>query len=97
MDIKDLGAVNPLQPRKISGQNDRPQEARKAQAPQDRVDLSPEARLLSKASKLVEQTAEVRQQRVEEIRSQLASGEFQVDAQAIAKALLRGEIIDGII
>lgn len=95
MDIKNLGGVNPLQPRKIPGDADKAQEPKKAQGPQDRVDLSPEARLLSRASKLVDQTSEVRQQRVNEIQTQIAQGDFQVDAQAIAKALLRGEIVDG--
>ena len=97
MDIKNLGGVNPLQPRKIPGEADRAQEPKKAQGPQDRVDLSPEARLLSRASKLVDQTAEVRQQRVNEVLTQIAEGNFEVNTQAIAKALLRGEIVDGTI
>lgn len=54
----------------------------------DIIDLSPQARLMHKASEVVYQTPEVRPEKVAALREALQQGTYQVDSQKVANRLI---------
>lgn len=61
-------------------------------APQgDRVSLSPEARLHTTAHAEASNAPDVRQEKVNDLKERVASGEYRPDSKNIAKKLLQSE------
>jgi negative regulator of flagellin synthesis FlgM len=55
----------------------------------DSVSLSDSALSLSRASKAVSHTSDVRQDRVAALKASIASGTYSVDSRSLAKSMLR--------
>lgn len=62
--------------------------AQETPAERDRVSVSEEARTLSRLRAEVGDIRGIRTERVEEIRTRIARGEFRVDLRAVARKLL---------
>jgi flagellar biosynthesis anti-sigma factor FlgM len=70
-------------------QHERTQQAKRATpASQDRVEVSPDARLLDAAVRAVGQAPDVRQDVVERARQKLAAGEVGRDVNALADKII---------
>ena len=96
MDIKDVGSVGPSYPPRVPGDS-RKREVGAPQANTDRLELSDRAQLAGQAQALFSRSAEVREAKVSELKALIDSGRFQLDAARIARALLKGELIDRIV
>jgi negative regulator of flagellin synthesis FlgM len=59
---------------------------------EDKVQLSHEALLRGTARSTAMQTEDVRAERVEELKAQVAGGTYKIDARTIAAKLLREEV-----
>lgn len=57
----------------------------------DTISVSRDALLLTEARRTAQSTPDVRADRVDELRAQVASGTYTVDAKAIAESLVREE------
>ncbi|CAK7049235.1 MAG: hypothetical protein DELT_00965 [Desulfovibrio sp.] len=57
----------------------------------DRVSLSPEAKLRTEAYTTAMNAPDVRQEKIDALKAQVASGEYQPDSKAIASKLLAEE------
>ena len=57
----------------------------------DTISVSRDALLLTEARRTAQNTPDVRADRVEELRAQVANGTYNIDAQAIAESLVREE------
>lgn len=66
-------------------------ETNNAPAKGDRVSLSPEAKLRTEAYSAAMNAPEVRQAKVDAIKSRVDSGEYQVDSRKVAEKLLQEE------
>ena len=62
-----------------------------AKADGDSVKLSQQARLLMEASREAQSAPDVRQDKVEALRRQIADGTYQVDSRLLAENLIREE------
>lgn len=62
--------------------------ADEAQSPSDAITISSEGQELQRAIKAAQQTDEVRSERVDQIRTQLRTGSYLLDPQAIANRML---------
>ena len=60
----------------------------------DRIELSVRSREIQHLDKLIESTPDVREARVEQIRSAVINGTYNVKAEKIAEKLIGGKIID---
>jgi flagellar biosynthesis anti-sigma factor FlgM len=54
----------------------------------DRVTISPEAREYARISRIVDEDEAARKARVDEIKSRVNSGDYQVSSDAVARAIL---------
>lgn len=66
-------------------------ETKNAPAKGDRVSLSPEAKLRTEAYSAAMSAPEVRQAKVDAIKSRVDSGEYQMDSRKVAEKLLQEE------
>lgn len=62
-------------------------------ASEDSVQLSQSAQQLDSIKQIIDQTPEIDQKRVDEVKQALASGELEIDANALAKKMLEIESI----
>ncbi len=68
-----------------------PREAEKGEGiHKDEALLSPEARLLQRVRQAIEETPDVREDRVAALRQQIQDGTYQIDMEALIDALLGG-------
>ena len=89
--IDEAGSTSPVSPDKGKGQG----AAGGREATGDTVELTSSARLLERLEKSLESLPAVDSQRVEEIRSAIENGDYEIDAQAIADAMIRFERLLG--
>ena len=57
----------------------------------DRVELSPEARQIAGLAEAADRLPDVRQEKVQLLRREIAAGTYQVDAKTVARAILEFE------
>jgi flagellar biosynthesis anti-sigma factor FlgM len=57
-----------------------------------KVDISREARELQRIAELARQGDELRAERVKQLKESIAKGEYAVDAEEIAKSIIRSEV-----
>jgi negative regulator of flagellin synthesis FlgM len=78
--------------RKVSGDAGASQAAAKGQAStSDTVELTSSAKLLERLEKTLASLPAVDSSRVEEVKAAIENGEYEIDADAIADALIRFE------
>ncbi|MDO3412086.1 flagellar biosynthesis anti-sigma factor FlgM [Saccharibacillus sp. CPCC 101409] len=82
-DTSRIGAVNPYQ---RTNEAQRTQETKKPEARKDEVTISPEAMQMLQAANKTTDTD--RTARIQELKQQVASGTYSVDANKIAEKLL---------
>jgi negative regulator of flagellin synthesis FlgM len=85
--IKNIDARKRLKP-------DVSPSASAGQAEGDKVELSARAKQVQAASKLAQAFPDVREDRVAEIRNQIESGTYRIDAGKIAAAMLKEALSD---
>ena len=92
----DGGQISPLSVyRKQTelAQQEKPREA--AAAPEsrgDRVSLSDDARIMAEAKRTAQETSDIRQDKVAELKAQVESGTYTVDSRKVAAAMLREDM-----
>ena len=59
-------------------------------AGKDKASLSDDARILAKSRTALEETPDIRADRVEQLRQQITAGEYQIPVQDLATRLLAG-------
>ncbi len=95
-----LVALNPsVQRLDTQQQNQRPQKTG-AESPSpslDRIELSTRSREIQHIDELIRSTSDIRESRVEQIRSAIQSGTYNVKAEQIADKILGGNVIDEIL
>jgi len=78
--------------RKVSGDSGASQGASQAPAPtSDTVELTSSAKLLERLEKTLASLPAVDSKRVEEVKAAIENGEYEIDADAIADAMIRFE------
>ena len=60
----------------------------------DKVELSPQAKQIQEAKKLIKGIPEVQQHKIDEIKQQIEKGTYRVDGQQIAVNMLKDALID---
>ena len=96
MDIKDIHSGGPTKPessRDVRGTVPSPPPGPAADQPVDRVTMSDQAQALQKARLAALAVPEVRMDRVEALRRQLAAGKLKPDPHRIAQALLSQGVV----
>ncbi|MBA2848829.1 flagellar biosynthesis anti-sigma factor FlgM [Thermosulfuriphilus ammonigenes] len=86
-----LGQTNPLEQSRQAQETAQTQKAQEAQSqpPQgDRVDLSQTSKDLKKVQAVLENTPDVRADKVRAIKEQIETGTYQVDSKKVAQAML---------
>ena len=85
-----LNSINPIVPREqINGKEENGGQAVKVQAPlQDRVELSTRKVEIEKLVKVVEAMPEVRTERVNALKQQIAEGSYNIDGVKVAEKML---------
>jgi len=71
-----------------------PREAPKGGLSEDKVALSPEAKQIQEAKKLLDSLPDVREEKVAEIREQIENGTYSVDSEKIAFKMIRESILN---
>lgn len=75
--------------RDASGAQDRAAAPTGESAPVDKVVLSPKAREIQEARKLLDEVPDVNEPRVNELRLEVETGVYQIDGSRIAERMLR--------
>jgi negative regulator of flagellin synthesis FlgM len=70
---------------------------RKSTVQQDVVQLSAEAKKLQEAQQLIKAVPEVREAKVDEIRSQIENGTYRVEGKKIAFNMIKKSLIDEVL
>jgi flagellar biosynthesis anti-sigma factor FlgM len=60
----------------------------------DRVALSPEAKVMQKAIKVLEALPDVREEKVAQIKERIAEGSYQVDGKKIAEKMIKESVVN---
>ena len=95
-----LVALNPnVQRLDAQQQSQRPQKtAEESSSPNlDRIELSTRSREIQHIEELIRSTPDIREARVEQIRSAIQGGTYNVKAEQIADKILGGNVIDEIL
>lgn len=71
-----------------------PSDAKTAPPASDKVNLSPQAAEMQKVKDIVKATPDVRPERVEQVKTALAAGEYQVSAEDVAEMIIGRSIAD---
>ncbi len=66
-------------------------------APADRVELSAGSAEVQKMREILDQTPEIREDRIRELKNRIERGEYRVDAYAVADKLLRTLLQDALL
>lgn len=86
--IKNYGATG--------GRRVRSSEAVSAPARQDKLELSPQAQEMQAVRQKINSIPDVRKDRVDELKSQIKNGTYQVPSQDVAEKMLNRSLADGI-
>lgn len=91
--VGDTTSTGKVDGGRSTGDNNATQDA----ATSDTVELTSSAKLLARLDKTLESISDVDASRVAEVRQQIENGEYQIDADKIAEAMLRldRELDDG--
>jgi len=90
--VQALDLQQPQQPSRAQESSD--------EAPQpssDRIELSVQGLQIQHLNELIQSTPDVRESKVEQIRSAIQSGTYNVKAEKIADKILNGNLIDEIV
>jgi negative regulator of flagellin synthesis FlgM len=79
---EQAGAVEPRTPQTEATQN------------ADNIQLSQEARLMQKASQVIAETPDVRQEKVDSIKEAVDTGSYPVNAQKVANSMIANMIME---
>ena len=60
----------------------------------DSIELSPEAKVMQEAIRVLETLPDVREEKVAQIREQIAEGSYQVDGKKIAEKMIKESVIN---
>jgi negative regulator of flagellin synthesis FlgM len=60
----------------------------------DKVELSPEAKMISQAIKAVEALPDVRENKVAEIRERIANGTYRIDGKEVAEKMIKESFLN---
>jgi negative regulator of flagellin synthesis FlgM len=60
----------------------------------DNIQLSPKARLMQKASQIIAETPDVRQDRVDPLKEAVDTGSYPVNAQKVANSMIANMIME---
>lgn len=71
-----------------------PKEAPKGVLSEDKVALSPEAKQIQVAKKLLDSLPDIREEKVAEIMDRIENGTYSVDSEKIAFKMIRESILD---
>jgi negative regulator of flagellin synthesis FlgM len=101
----EIDGKNPLANLNSTQRIDVPQQSRRMQKPgegaplndSDRIELSVRGREIQHLDKLIQSTPDVRDAKVEQIRSAIESGTYNVKAEKIADKFLSGSLIDEVL
>ena len=63
-------------------------------SPQDQVDLSQESKEMKKIYSVLETTPDIRNERVNELRTEVNQGRYQVNSQGVADKMIRESLFD---
>lgn len=92
----NLSIVNP-NPQRVEASQE-PQRSLKTGAGQnpesDRLELSVKSREISHLQDLIQSTPDVREERVQQVRSQIESGTYNVKAEKISEKIVGGNLLD---
>lgn len=64
---------------------------------QDKLELSPQAQEMTAIRQKIAALPDVRQSRVDELKAEIQSGNYQVDSMAVAQKMLERSLVDEII
>lgn len=67
-----------------------------APARQDKLELSPQAQEMQAVRQKIASIPDVRSDRVEELKTQIKSGSYQVDSSQVAEKMLQRSLADGL-
>src|SRR5262249_22328939 len=87
------GAINRVENSERQARVDR-QERQNAPAKSDRLELSIRGREIQQLDSLIQSSPDVRTEKVEQIRSAIADGTYNVKAEQIADKIISGNLID---
>jgi negative regulator of flagellin synthesis FlgM len=71
-----------------------PREAPKGGLSEDKIALSPEAKQIQEAKKLLDSLPDIREDKVAEIKEQIESGAYNIDGEKIAFKMIRESILN---
>jgi len=89
------GAIDRIENSERQARVDR-QERQSAPAKSDRLELSIRGREIQQLDSLIQSSPDVRTEKVEQIRSAIANGTYNVKAEKIADKIISGNLIDQI-
>jgi len=75
-------------------QPERAQKAGSGQSDSDRLELSVRSLEIAHLEELIRSTPDIRESRVEEVRSEIESGTYNVKAEKIAEKIIGGNLLD---
>ena len=65
-----------------------------SETPSESVELSDKAKEIVQIQRQLEQTPEIRQEKVEEIGKRIEQGTYQIDAEEVARKMIRDRLTD---
>jgi len=74
-----------------------PKEAPKGGLSEDKVALSPEAKQIQGAKKLLDSLPDIREDKVAEIKEQIEAGTYNIDGEKIAFKMIRESILNELV
>jgi negative regulator of flagellin synthesis FlgM len=97
MDIlTNFDKLNPYTKNKVqessTTQNNQAQKGESAEQQSDKVELSSKAQELNRITKAVEESSDVRAERVAELKAKVAQGEYKPDSRETAANMLREDM-----
>lgn len=88
MEINKIGSVGPVYAPTHVGAAYRTQQTPSARQTSDKVDVSRSNQLFKQALDAAQQTPEVRQNLVDEMQEKIATGQYKIDPQSIARRII---------
>ena len=71
-----------------------PEEAPKGGLSEDKVALSPEAKQMQEAKRLLDSLPDIREDKVAEVKGQIEAGTYNIDGEKIAFKMIRESLLD---
>jgi negative regulator of flagellin synthesis FlgM len=91
-----IGVNNSVQRLEASQQSERAPKGGEEHSGSDRLELSVRSREISQLDELIRSTPDVRESKVEQVRSELEKGTYNVKAEKIAEKIIGGNLLDEI-